>query len=261
MTAVKRIVDSQYTIPRGFPLPLLWPAAPDNRTAMARATPYHPASDADDSSSSDDSSQGDTKLDDLVRRLAVSKDYNFTVPPQLFKECLPEADAAANATPRSTSTRPNRPSWSYGNIYRVEYPEDETVDCFRESLAQKGLKLPEIVLDLGRLVVTSKRTTNPDGSNWSPSDYTVMVDMQSEGKAVWLVCDSHVFSRLRRLNYRDGTPWDLDRVRRLFDRRAMDLALLYPRIDDWESSKNTWTALQARISQTAVKLGLRLRNL
>ncbi|KAH8777384.1 hypothetical protein F5883DRAFT_613771 [Diaporthe sp. PMI_573] len=255
--SAERIRHAQYEVPLRMPLPLFWSA--DHGTPSAR--PRAASEDSDSSDSSDDSGHKRNNTDDLVRRLAVSVDPNFAYPPELFKIRPDATDAAAGDTHPPAATLPRSPSWSYGTLYTVGYEEDATTDEFREKLAQMNLKLPEIVLNLGRLVVTSKLTNNPDGSNWSPSDYTVMVDMQSESKPVWLLCDSHASGWLRRLNHRDGTQWDIDRVRQLFDRRAMDLALLYPRIDDWESSKNTWPALQARISQTAMKLGLRLLNL
>lgn len=261
VAATKRIVDSQYKIPLDLGLPLLWPADPDNPTATSRASPHQAARDAGDSVSRDDSGHKGTQLDNLVHRLAVSKDPNFTYAPQLFNMQLPAADAPANFAPHPATTIPNSHPWSFGTIYRVKYPDTIAVDGVREKLVKIGLSLPETVLDLGRLVVTSDSEDNPDGSSWSPSDYTVVVDVQSEDKPVWLVCDTNVVSRLRHLNRHDGITFDRELVRLLFDWHTMDLALLFPRIDDWESNENTWTTLRARIKKTGMKLGLHLQNL
>lgn len=265
VTATKRIVDCQYKVPLELGLPLLWPTDPANPPATSRASSHHAVSDGDNGFSSDDSSHEGTELDDLVQRLTVSKDPNFTYAPQLFKTGVSvadaPADAAVKAAPHPATTLPNSHPWSYGTIYRVKYPDTTTVDDAREKLAKSDLKLPETVLDMGRLVVTSDSEDNPDGSSWSPSDYTVVVDMQSEDKPVWLLCDTHVISRLRRLNYRDGITVDRNMVRSLFDWHTMDLALLFPRIDDWESNENTWSTLRARITKTEMNLGLHLENL
>lgn len=69
--------------------------------------------------------------------------------------------------------------------------------------------------------------------------------------------------QLRSFNIHNGTREDVDTIRSIFDSRAMDMALLFSRIDEWESSDNTCTsaALHARITETAAKLGLHLWNL
>lgn len=261
VAATKRIVDSQYKVPLELGLPLLWPTDPEDPTATSTAPSHHSTRDGDNRFSGVDSIFEDTELDDLVHRLAVSKDPNFTYWPQLFKTGPPAADAAANTAPHTATTLSVSQAWSYGTIYRVKYPDTTAVGVARERLAKIGLKLPEAVLDMGRLVVTSDSEDNPDGSSWSPSDYTVVVDMQSQGKPVWLLCDTLVISRLRRLNWRDGITVDRNMVRSLFDWHTMDLALLFPHIDDWESNENTWPALHARITKTGMKLGLHLENL
>lgn len=85
--------------------------------------------------------------------------------------------------------------------------------------------------------------------------------MQSETKAVWLLCDSDIASTLGRLNDHDGIAEDVNSLRQYFDSDRMDLALLFPSINDWRSSQNTWSVMENRINQSAMKLGIHLRHL
>ncbi|POS74070.1 hypothetical protein DHEL01_v207529 [Diaporthe helianthi] len=166
----------------------------DGLLALAGALSRLSASDAADSDDSDDR--------DLVHRLAVTSDPKFAYRPDLFTTPPDPTEAAAAATSTRTTTLPGPHWWSYGTLYRVDYRDVKGMANLGEKLEQKGLKLPEIVLSLGRLVVTTDQVTNQDGSSWSASDYGVMVDMH------------------------------------LFNPNVMDMALLFPRIDDWESSDN-----------------------
>jgi hypothetical protein len=118
-----------------------------------------------------------------------------------------------------------------------------------------------VLLDLGRLFVTSSLEERSDGSSWSPSNFIAMVDVQSEAKTVGLVCDGCIARKLRILNSHDGTAEDLASVCYQFDLEKMDLALLFPRITDWASSGDNWPVLDRRISRTAMKLSLRLQHL
>jgi hypothetical protein len=256
VAGVKRIAGALESIPLGLPLPLLWPAdqaKQGSSTARSRTV-------SEDSFSSDDSSDDSTPVDELVHRLVVSTDPDFTYQPELFRMSPPTSETATNAAPPA-DTFPGPHFWAYGSLYRMEYPDAIAADDANDNLEQMGLKLPRVVLDLGRLVVTSECEERADGSTWSPSDFAVMVDLESKDRPVWLVCDNSVVSELRFINSSDGMADDLGMVWSLFDSDAMDMTLLFPRIDDWTSGRNKWAALHDRVSKTAMKVGLRLRTL
>lgn len=258
VAAAKRIVDAQYKIPLDLPLPLLWPSnQTSNNISQTGSSNSFP--DSDDSLLSGDQSDHDILVNALAHRLAVSTHPDLTYPPELFEIPLPTPQAAEGTT-QSAAPLASPPYWAYGSFYRMEYPDSIAADDASENLEQMGLKLPQVVLDLGRLVATSAMR-RPDGHTWSPSDFAVMVDMESRARTVWLVCDNNVVDDLRFHNESDGVADDLHMVRSLFDSSAMDLAVLFPRIDDWTDADNTWTALYDRISTTAMKLGLRLGHL
>lgn len=250
----KCIIDARYEIPLDLPLPLLWPA--DNTikgspAAMCSAAFHNGGTDSDGSFSANDLSCDDDPVNDLIHRMTVSMRGDFTYPPELFGRAPSTSEAAAGRAP---------PRWSYGTLYRMDYPDPTATDDARATLEQMDVKLPQIVLDLGRLVVNSDQK-RPGGTTWSPSDFAVMVDMESKARSVWLLCDSHFVGDLRSHNESDGMADDLDLVRNIFDSSTMDLALLFPRIEDWTTAGNTWATLRDRISKTAMKLGLRLRHL
>lgn len=238
-----------------MPLPLLQPAHHDSPSAPTQSLSRAPVSEGDGSGHSD---HNRGRVDNLVHRLAVSADPNLEFPAHVFDTPRSATDAAPNSPTDGTITLPGPYWWSYGTLFGFEYQEYNTTAASRQKLEHKALKLPEFVLALDRLLATS---TNLDRSNWSLSDYVVMVDIKAEGKSVWLIFDSHVVGQLRSFNIHNGTHKDVDTIRNIFDSRSRDMALLFPRFDEWESSDNTWAALQVRISETAVKLGHHLWNL
>lgn len=235
----------QTSLPIDKPLPLIWPA---KERSASTVTADSASAIMDPSSAKDSCSDHEfgNPTPDFIYRLAVSRELDFIYPPNLVSGLI--------ATP-----------WSYGTLYSIQYPEEtpgfSTTTTRPKQLDQLHVNLPRKVLDLGRLVVTSDMEDRSDGSSWSPSDFTVMVDMQSEAKSVWLVCDSNIATRLYYLNVHDGMAEDLNSVRQCFDSQRMDLALLFPSINDWMSSQNTWSVMESRISQSAMKLGLYLRHL
>lgn len=255
----------QAKLPRDRPLPLVWPVGQGNSTPATMATTPDPVSTATGRNNDggvqamynrhDWSYDGDSVnlTPSFIDRLAISRDSDFIYPPELVK-MMPET-AGTSAAP-----------WWYGTLYVVEYPEhttshnNTTIAAAHEELARLGVSLPEMVIDLGRLVVTSDMEERSDGSSWSPSDFTVMVDIKSKAKTTWLVCDRDIANKLAILNSRDGLAEDLASVRRQFNPQKMDLALLFPSISNWTSCHNTWPELEGRISTTAMKLGLHIRH-
>lgn len=197
-------------------------------------------------------------MDEFVHHLAVSTDPSFTYPPEFFPTRPDDSKASTDAGPTPASGLPGLQSWSYGFLYTMEYPEDTTTDQACKKLKKMGLDLPRTVLDLGRLVTTSDHEDRPDGSSWTPSDFTVMVDMQAEGRPVWLVCDRHILSDLRLFNATDGMGDDFNMVQRLFKLDAMDLVLLFRNVGDWTTRHDTWDTLHDHISEMAMNLGLHL---
>lgn len=256
----------QESLPAKKPLPLIWPAKQGSASiAMANSTsaimvPGRGKGDhTDDDDSGDENTQGDWSDDtefenttpDFINRLAVSRAWDLVYPSDLIGR-NPASD---------TITTP----WSYGTLYLVHYPESN-IKCKATAatcsqLAQLNVSLPRVVLDLGRLVVTSDMEDNVDGRSWSPSDFSVMVDLQSETKALWLVCDRNVADKLSIINMYDGLDEDLKDVNDCFDSEKMDLALLFPRIKDWASCENSWSVIESRIRQSAMNLGLSLSHL
>lgn len=235
----------QTSLPFDKPLPLIWSAKERfASTETAHSTSADMISSSGPDTNSDHESGNLTR--DFIYRLAVTRDFDFIYPPDMVSGPI--------VTP-----------WSYGTLYSVQYPEEalgsSTTATRPGQLDQLHVDLPRTVLDLGRLVVTSDIESRYDGSNWSPSDFIVVVDMQSETKAVWLLCDSDIANTLSRLNDHDGIAEDLNSVRQYFDSDRMDLALLFPSIKDWQSSENTWSVVENRINQSALKLGIHLGHL
>jgi hypothetical protein len=228
------------------PLPLLWPAKQGSASPSSGTDNDMDANVTADEENPEDWSSDDEFGDtEIFSRLAVCSHPYFTYQPDLF--------SGPSVTP-----------WCYGTLYAIKYPDDNLSSSTNasatgpERLDELHVTLPRKVLDLGRLVVTSdmERSTSV---TWTPSDFTVMVDMQSETKAVWLVCDSNVVDKLRFLNMEDGLADDFNDVHHYFDSSKMDLALLFPSINDW-SSCDAWSVIESRIRQSAMKLGLSLHH-
>lgn len=242
LVAIGRAQDE---IPDDQPLPLIWQAE-QGATPTAMAVP---GGDEDDKDTQDDKSsvgESGSLMREFLNRLAVSRDVEFIYPPELVE--------TSPATPGTTAAA----SWLYGMLYAIDYPE-QAPGAGREELARLHVSLPKVVLDLGRLVVTCSVDDRGEASSWSPSDFSVMVDV--EAKTVWLVCDRDVADSLRILNSHDGQAGDLAAVRRQFDSQRMDLALLFTHISDWTYCHNTWPVMKSRISQSCMNLGLHLRHL
>lgn len=231
------------------PLPLLWQAKQGNDSPTS-CTDNEPDGHGIDNENNEEKWLTDFEADegDIFSRLAVTSASDLTYQPNMFP-------------PSYHSDTP----WWYGALYTIKYPDDDlnpsTPITRPKQLDGLPVNLPRKVLDLGRLIVHSELEERSDGRTWSPSEFTVMVDMESETKAVWLVCDSSIVDKLWSMNERDGLPNDLLAVADYFDWLEMDLALLFPNINDWASFDNTWPVLESRIKQSTMKLGLSLHNI
>lgn len=263
------IYHLQKGLPVEKPLPLIWPTkhpegsdlvtmadSTSETGILGREEEDHRDGDGSRNEDAREDWSSDVELEnptpEFISRLAVTRELELVYAPGLIRRN--PVSSGSLATP-----------WSYGTLYLVHYPEDNiegnAAATKADQLARSHVSLPRVVLDLGRLVVTSDVEDRSDGRSWSPSDFTVMVDMRSETKAVWLVCDSKVANSLGSLNDLDGMADDLESVHSCFDSKKMDLALLFPNIHDWASSENSWLVIEDRISQSAMKLGLFLSHL
>lgn len=230
------------------PLPLVW-SVKQGAVSPSNDTCNDPDGSGSDDGNNEEKWYTDYEADegDIFSRLAVTSASDLTYQPSLFPQ----------------SYHSDIPFW-YGALYTIKYADDNfnssTAITRPKQLDGLHVNLPRKVLDLGRLIVHSEVEERSDSRAWSPSDFTVMVDMESESNAVWLVCDSSVVDALLLFNARDGLPDDLIAVADAFDWQEMDLALLFPNIRDWASFDNTWPVLESRIKQSAMKLGLSLNH-